>query len=175
MFDLKYVRYKLRVVTGGRGKNGYFAAGEYTHTLRLTSELVDLRVGYANPVLKAQGAFNTRLDVGFPHKTKQRGKNLSVLFGAGNGNRTRTVKPHAPQTCASASSATPAGTFNIIHHNSPFVNPFLKSFLKNFSRFFGSCFAPFFSSFSTKQLAFFTLLLYNIGSLEKTYQIQDNF
>ena len=49
-------------------KNGYFAAGEYTHTLRLTSELVDLRVGYANPVLKAQGAFNTRLDMGFRAK-----------------------------------------------------------------------------------------------------------
>ena len=26
---------------------GYFAYGEDTHTLRLTSELVDLRVGYA--------------------------------------------------------------------------------------------------------------------------------
>ena len=27
-----------------------FAFGEYTHALRLTSELVDLRAGYANPI-----------------------------------------------------------------------------------------------------------------------------
>ena len=29
---------------------GYFAYGEDTHTLRLTSELVDLRVGYAKRI-----------------------------------------------------------------------------------------------------------------------------
>ena len=28
----------------------YFAFGEYIHTLRLTSELVDLRVGYAKRI-----------------------------------------------------------------------------------------------------------------------------
>jgi len=32
----------------GRGRN--FAVSEYTHTLRLTSELVELRVWYANPI-----------------------------------------------------------------------------------------------------------------------------
>ena len=32
---------------------GIFAGGEDTHTLRLTSELVDLRVGYANPARSA--------------------------------------------------------------------------------------------------------------------------
>ena len=31
-------------------RNGNFAFGEYTHVLRLTSELVDLRTGYANPI-----------------------------------------------------------------------------------------------------------------------------
>ena len=30
----------------------YLAFGENTHTLRLTSELVDLRVGYATPLLR---------------------------------------------------------------------------------------------------------------------------
>ena len=34
------------------GGTGVFAYGEDTHTLRLTSELVDLRVGYANPFLR---------------------------------------------------------------------------------------------------------------------------
>ena len=29
---------------------GYFAYGENTHTLRLTSKLVDLRVGYAQRI-----------------------------------------------------------------------------------------------------------------------------
>ena len=33
--------------------DGYFAFGEYTHTLRLASELADLRVGCANPHLRA--------------------------------------------------------------------------------------------------------------------------
>ena len=32
------------------GATRYFAFGEYTHVLRLTSELVDLRTGYANPI-----------------------------------------------------------------------------------------------------------------------------
>ena len=33
--------------------DGYFAFGEYTHTLRLASELADHRVGCANPHLRA--------------------------------------------------------------------------------------------------------------------------
>ena len=32
----------------------YFAFGEYTHTLRLTSELVDLRAGYAKWIRRAK-------------------------------------------------------------------------------------------------------------------------
>ena len=34
----------------GESREGNFAVGEYTHVLRLTSELVDLRTGYANPI-----------------------------------------------------------------------------------------------------------------------------
>ena len=34
-------------------KAGYFACGEDTLTLRLTSELVDLRVGYAKRIRRA--------------------------------------------------------------------------------------------------------------------------
>ena len=33
----------------GEMSNGNFIKDEYTHTLRLESELSDLRVGYANP------------------------------------------------------------------------------------------------------------------------------
>ena len=33
---------------------GYFAYGEDTHTLRLTSELVDLRVGYSKWIRRAK-------------------------------------------------------------------------------------------------------------------------
>ena len=35
----------------------YLADGENTHTLRLTSEFVDLRVGYANPSVCEFGNF----------------------------------------------------------------------------------------------------------------------
>ena len=42
-------------------------------------------------------------------KTKNKEQLFSqLLFGAGGRGRTGTVKPHAPQTCASAYSATPA-------------------------------------------------------------------
>ena len=34
----------------GKEKEGNFAHGEYTHDLRLSSELDDLRSGYANPI-----------------------------------------------------------------------------------------------------------------------------
>ena len=33
---------------------GVFTSGEDTHTLRLKSELFDLRVGYANPILRLE-------------------------------------------------------------------------------------------------------------------------
>ena len=36
----------------GRLGRGVFTSGEDTHTLRLKSELFDLRVGYANPILR---------------------------------------------------------------------------------------------------------------------------
>ena len=40
---------KKKVYRKGRSNsNRYLAKGEYTHALRLTSELVDLRAGYAN-------------------------------------------------------------------------------------------------------------------------------
>ena len=38
-----------------RGAPRNFAYGEYTHILRLTSELVDLRVGYANRATRPTG------------------------------------------------------------------------------------------------------------------------
>jgi len=41
------------------GATRYFAFGEYTLALRLVSELPDLRAGYANRILCADGAQNT--------------------------------------------------------------------------------------------------------------------
>ena len=38
-----------------RGAPRNFAYSEYTHTLRLTSELVDLREGYANRATRPTG------------------------------------------------------------------------------------------------------------------------
>ena len=100
---------------------------------------------------------------GFPKRNKKRETEVSLfLFGAGNGNRTRTVKPHAPQTCASASSATRAGTVNIIHYKIAFVNPFFEIFYNFFKKILRGIFSSSFPSFCPKNLAFFYLLLYNI-------------
>ena len=60
----------------------------------------------------------------------------AVLFGAGDGTWTRTLETHAPQTCASADSATPAGTSSIIHERKAFVNTFFKVFLIFFKKVF---------------------------------------
>ena len=70
-----------------------------------------------------------------PLSTKKGSTQGRALFvGAGDGNRTRTMESHAPQTCASASSATPAGRhllYNILFHLS---TPFLKK-VENFFAF----------------------------------------
>ena len=60
-----------------------FAYGEYTHTLRLASELADLRAGYANslPLRFACGAGSFR--VGSKKTPARRGKGL---FGTHNRN-----------------------------------------------------------------------------------------
>ena len=42
-----------------RTTDGNFAYGEYTHTLRLKSELFELRVGYVHPI-RAQAFVQTR-------------------------------------------------------------------------------------------------------------------
>ena len=42
---IKYVQYA--------STDGYLASGENTHALRLTSELVDLRAGYAKRIRRA--------------------------------------------------------------------------------------------------------------------------
>ena len=115
----------------------------------------------ANPVRCAERIRHGSMGVS-QTKQKERDGSLSLLFGAGNGNRTRTVKPHAPQTCASASSATPAGTYTIIHDIFSFVNPFFEFFLIFFKKIFEVIFSPVFSSFCLKNLAFFVFVLYNI-------------
>jgi len=66
-------------------KNGNFAIGEYTHALRLASELAELRAGYANPYSVAE-----------PWSVFFRGNNKTAYvsyrhiccFGTPNGNRT---------------------------------------------------------------------------------------
>ena len=70
-----------------RLERGVFTIGEDTHTLRLKSELFDLRVGYANPILRlgeSQRGVREPLTV-----AKIRTPTRSVLiFGAGRGIRT---------------------------------------------------------------------------------------
>ena len=53
---------------------GVFAYGEYIHTLRLTSELVDLRVECANPVTSVAEFEST------PHCTKNKSNPEGLLL-----------------------------------------------------------------------------------------------
>ena len=67
---------------------GVFTIGEDTHTLRLKSELFDLRVGYANPILRlgeSQRGVREPLTVA---KNKGHPQGVSLFFGAGRGIRT---------------------------------------------------------------------------------------
>ena len=68
-------------------------------------------------------------------QTNKKGHQMVSFFvGARNGTWTRTVKPHAPQTCASASSATLAND-DIILHCVPFVNTFSEKNPKKYAFF----------------------------------------
>ena len=53
VLKLRAVKERKKHLRRGAPRN--FACGEYTHTLRLTSELVDLRVGYANRATRPTG------------------------------------------------------------------------------------------------------------------------
>ena len=68
----------------------------------------------------------------FWHKKNESTLMCELVFGARDGTWTRTGLPHAPQTCASADSATLARTSDIIAKVYPIVNTFFKIFLKNF-------------------------------------------
>ena len=48
-----------REAHAAHSRNGYLAGGEYTHALRLTSELVDLRAAYANPACTRKARTST--------------------------------------------------------------------------------------------------------------------
>ena len=64
--------------------NRNFACGEDTHALRLTSKLVDLQAGYANPIPRQSlGAGRFRAGIKKTSAQKDRG-----LFGTRNRNRT---------------------------------------------------------------------------------------
>ena len=55
---------------GGRRGIGVFAFGEDTHALRLTSELVDLRSGYANPAPRKRLGARVRETIPMPKERK---------------------------------------------------------------------------------------------------------
>ena len=59
---------------------GVFVFDEDTHTLRLKSELFDLRVGYANPILRAQ---DSQRAVQILSYQCQRNKKTTELLGLG--------------------------------------------------------------------------------------------
>ena len=72
---------------------GNFSRAEYTHTLRLESELSDLRVGYANPATSSPGWI--------PRTGRQKEKEHhpisdGVLFGDPYGNRTHVTAVKGP-------------------------------------------------------------------------------
>ena len=67
-----------------RSENGIFVGDEDTHTLRLTSELVDLRVEYANPRSPREQS-SRPTDCA---KQKRHSQGVSLLFGAEGGIRT---------------------------------------------------------------------------------------
>ena len=59
---------------------GVFVFDEDIHTLRLKSELFDLRVGYANPILRAQ---DSQRAVQILSYRSQRNKKTTELYGLG--------------------------------------------------------------------------------------------
>ena len=72
LFELRFSWSRL-----GRG---VFTIGEDTHTLRLKSELFDLRVGYANPILRLG---ESQRGVRILSYRSQRNKKTTELFGLG--------------------------------------------------------------------------------------------
>ena len=61
-------------------KHGIFVSDEDTHTLRLKSELFDLRVGYANPILRLG---ESQRGVRILSYRSQRNKKTTELCGLG--------------------------------------------------------------------------------------------
>ena len=56
---------------------------------------------------------------------KKESSDAALFFGARDGTRTHTAKPHAPQTCLSTIPTLSQVTFHIISATQPFVNIFL--------------------------------------------------
>ena len=68
---------------------GVFTIGEDTHTLRLKSELFDLRVEYANPILRLCESQRGVRILSYLSKNKSTNrKDWCFIFGAGRGIRT---------------------------------------------------------------------------------------
>ena len=70
---------------------GYFTCGEDTHTLRLTSELVDLRVGYANPSFALGAKHWVEAAVRGDKKRTPRFEGC-IFYGSGTRIRTQTYR-----------------------------------------------------------------------------------
>ena len=75
------------VLLGGCG--GEFAYGEDAHALRLTSKLVELRLGHANPILRFAQKVGSR-----PHRLRQNEEKTvkNGLFGRSGGTRTHGLQ-----------------------------------------------------------------------------------
>ena len=73
---------------------GVFVFDEDTHTLRLKSELFDLRVGYANPILRLGESQRGVRILSYLSKNKSTNrKDWCFIFGAGRGIRTPVGLP----------------------------------------------------------------------------------
>ena len=85
--------------------HGYFAYGEYLRTLRLVSELPDLRVANANPATASQGEIPS---TGHQRKEKHHPNLGGVFFGDAYGNRTHVTAVKGP--CLSRLTNAPNGS-----------------------------------------------------------------
>ena len=125
-------RKEKRPPDGGRAEYGYSLC-EDTHPLRLTSELADLRVGYANP---APSALGFKSSIPLPKERRATHECGLLFFGSGIGIRTPTYRVRV--CCA---TVTQFRYFNralftaviSISQSTRFVKPFLQIFEKNFT------------------------------------------
>ena len=108
--------------------NGIFAKSEDTHTLRLTSELADLRVGYANPARFASCGENPL----FLCQNEKKHRFCGASFWQGNRDSNPNIQSQSLLCCRYTIplNARFFRTHYILTQFGRFVKGFLKLFVK---------------------------------------------